>query len=80
MNRPPALPQPGRNFWRGIFRASLIAVLLWTGIAFALSGCAVATTPAPEAKAERICWNMTKQWHFKDGCNVLSAWRYQVEI
>ena len=39
MNRPPALPQPGRNFWRAIFRASLISVLLWAGIAAALSSC-----------------------------------------
>ena len=39
MNRPPALPQPGRNFWRGVFRASLIGILFWAGIAWALSGC-----------------------------------------
>ncbi len=39
MNRPPALPQPNRNFWRGVFRASLISLLFWAGVAWALSSC-----------------------------------------
>ena len=42
MNRPPALPQPNRNFWRAIFRVSLISVLLWTGIALGLAQCRAA--------------------------------------
>ena len=65
--------------WRARLGYLLVIVGSWALLA-ALQGCAAVPAPAPKAKAERICWNMTKQWHFKDGCNVLSAWRYQVEI
>ena len=41
--RPQALPTPGRNFWRGIFRATLLAVLFWGGVAWALSSCSPRT-------------------------------------
>ncbi len=37
--RPRALPQPSRNFWRGIFRAGLLATLFWLGGAWAMPGC-----------------------------------------
>ena len=47
-------------------------------LALLLAGCA--TAPLPEARTEKTCWNMTKEWHFKDGCNVHSAWRHQIEI
>ncbi len=81
MNRPPALPQPGRNFWRAVTRASLISLLLWAGIALAvLPGCAVPEPQPPVTVVEPVCWDMTKRWHFKQGCNVHSAWRYQIEI
>lgn len=37
--RPRALPAPSLKFWRSIFRAALLAVMFWGGVAWALSSC-----------------------------------------
>ena len=46
----------------------------------AMTGCAPAQLVAPVTVVEPVCWDMTKRWHFKQGCDVHSAWRYQIEI
>ncbi len=65
--------------WRARLGYAAIIIGSWALLAM-LSNCAPAQPGVPVTIVEPVCWNMTKQWHFKDGCNVHSAWRYQVEI